>query len=122
MSHQYEAQLLTNLARITKDLAVIATHNQTTDDWEAIPDSETKFEADVNSEADGVESWNERRAIVASLETEYRDIKRALAKITAGTFGRCEICQEPISEARLDAKPSARTCVAHLSDETQLTL
>jgi RNA polymerase-binding transcription factor DksA len=35
----------------------------------------------------------------------------ALARIEAGTFGRCEGCGKPIARARLDALPYARHCV-----------
>jgi RNA polymerase-binding transcription factor DksA len=35
----------------------------------------------------------------------------ALARIDAGTFGRCEGCGRPIARTRLDALPYARHCV-----------
>nr|WP_231134935.1 TraR/DksA C4-type zinc finger protein [Motilibacter deserti] len=28
-----------------------------------------------------------------------------------GTYGRCEVCGEPIPAERLEVRPSARTCV-----------
>lgn len=121
--HSHYEQLLTQrLKMITDELRPIARHNEVTDDWEAIPDSEELAETDSNSEADAVEEWNERRATVASLETEYRDTKRALAKIPLGTYGICEVSGEPIEPARLDFKPTARTCQAHLEKEADLPL
>ena len=39
------------------------------------------------------------------------EIDRALAKIDAGTYGRCEQCRNPIPEARLEALPHAALCV-----------
>ena len=47
------------------------------------------------------------QARAALLETEA-----ALERLAAGTYGRCESCQEPIGRARLQVIPSARLCVA----------
>ncbi len=38
-------------------------------------------------------------------------IEVALAKITAGTFGVCEACEEPIEIKRLEARPVAELCI-----------
>jgi len=38
-------------------------------------------------------------------------IKEALARIDAGTFGVCEVCEEDISEARLKARPVTTLCI-----------
>jgi len=35
----------------------------------------------------------------------------ALARIEAGTFGRCEACEQPIMRERLEAMPHTRYCV-----------
>ena len=40
-----------------------------------------------------------------------KKIKKALAKIDDGTFGICEECEEPISVARLKARPVAAYCI-----------
>lgn len=40
------------------------------------------------------------------------EIDFALEKITAGTYGLCEQCGQPIPEARLEALPHAALCVA----------
>jgi len=37
--------------------------------------------------------------------------ERALARISAGTYGTCESCGEPIGKARLQAFPRATLCV-----------
>jgi DnaK suppressor protein len=39
------------------------------------------------------------------------EIDRALAKIDARAYGRCEQCGQPIPEARLEALPHAALCV-----------
>lgn len=37
--------------------------------------------------------------------------KRALARVSEGTFGRCESCSQPIAKARQEAFPRATLCV-----------
>ena len=40
------------------------------------------------------------------------EIDAALARIDAGTYGRCTGCQAEIAEERLELRPFAGTCVA----------
>ncbi len=120
--NQFKNRLEADLDRLTTELKTIALHEATTDDWIAKPEVEDINVTDSNVEADTVEEWNERRATVSDLEIDYRNIKRALAKITAGTFGLCEISNEPIDERRLEINPTARTCMAHMNEESSLPL
>ena len=119
----YKDKLDAALVAIVTELSTIGNYDPVNDDWEAVPDQEIQNEdADENSSADYTESWNERRATLSALEQEYREIKRALKKIEAGTYGICEMGGEPIEEKRLDARPDARTCTLHMNDEAQLPL
>ena len=38
-------------------------------------------------------------------------IEEALSKIESGTFGVCDLCEEPIEVKRLEARPVANLCV-----------
>ena len=49
--------------------------------------------------------------VMAAEEGMLGEIKAALARIEAGTFGRCEGCGKAIPRARLGALPYARYCV-----------
>jgi DnaK suppressor protein len=60
--------------------------------------------SNVDRELDLVLSAQARSAIL--------EIDRALAKIDAGSYGRCEQCGRPIPEARLQALPYAALCVS----------
>ena len=51
-------------------------------------------------------------ALVGSLRETLTDIDTALGRIEAGTYGLCESCGEEIAEARLEAMPAARLCMA----------
>ena len=41
----------------------------------------------------------------------------ALKKITDGTFGTCEICEEPIGKKRLEARPETTLCIKCKEDQ-----
>ena len=55
------------------------------------------------------------RAQTAALIGQARDhlveLDRALERLAAGSYGRCERCGEPIAPERLQARPDARTCI-----------
>ncbi len=38
-------------------------------------------------------------------------IEEALAKIESGTYGMCDVCEEPIEVKRLEARPVADLCI-----------
>lgn len=46
------------------------------------------------------------------------EVDAALERIGNGTFGRCEVCREPIEQDRVQADPLVRFCLDHL-DSTQ---
>lgn len=119
---EYKHRLEADLERITNELNTLGIYNSETDDWTENLGEENITEADDNVEADTAENMEERRATLADLEIEYRNTKIALQKIANGTFGLCEISGEPIEEARLNFKPTARTCTKHMNDESQLPI
>lgn len=82
-------------------------------DWEPVP-SETGTESDLADQADIVVNHENISAILADLEARYDAILDALSRIEKGTYGVCEVCGKKIAEARLEADPSATTCVEHL--------
>jgi DnaK suppressor protein len=51
-------------------------------------------------------------SLMATIQERLVQVERALQRIEAGTYGRCETCGEAISPERLEAFPSATTCVA----------
>jgi RNA polymerase-binding protein DksA len=53
----------------------------------------------------------EVEALAGTLRETLNDIDAALAKFDNGTYGICESCGKPISEARLEAMPAARLCI-----------
>jgi DnaK suppressor protein len=52
-----------------------------------------------------------------SLEAALARTERALAKLDSGTYGRCDVCGEPIAPARLQAMPDSVLCLEHAAAE-----
>lgn len=50
-------------------------------------------------------------ALAGQLQEALGEVEAALARLTEGTYGRCEGCGKPIGAARLEAKPAARRCI-----------
>lgn len=51
--------------------------------------------------------------ILTSIEGELADVERALARLDDGTYGTCQVCGEPIDEARFAAEPATARCAEH---------
>jgi len=122
-SHDDLKVILENeLEKITNELKTIAVKTPDSDDWVALPVAEDLVTTDPNSEADAVEEWNQRRALLVQLEIRYRNIKRAIDKFDSGKYGICEISGAPIEIERLQANPAARTNLANMDRESELPL
>ena len=69
---------------------------------------------DLNDEADHA-SVSARSAVDSAIleqqNKELAEIELALDKIIKGTYGVCEMCEEPIGFARLEVKQFARFCI-----------
>ena len=50
-------------------------------------------------------------ARTAAARQAIEEISAALSRLTAGSYGRCERCSDPIPTARLEILPHARFCV-----------
>jgi DnaK suppressor protein len=71
-------------------------------------------ELELNDEGDYAAASAETivdSAILVQQRKELNEIELALDKIKVGTFGICEMCEEPIGKARLEVKNFARFCI-----------
>lgn len=118
----FKTRLEQELETTIAELSHFAVQNQETGDWVAIPPTDDLGGSDINTNADIVEEWNERRALMSQIEIRYKNIVRALEKIANGTYGKCEISGEEIELDRLNANPSARTNLANMERESELPL
>lgn len=76
---------------------------------------------DANLSVPGDEDWEERATEIEGDEVlsklgnmsldEMKQIRHALRRMDAGTYGKCETCGGRIAVGRLEALPFATTCV-----------
>lgn len=70
--------------------------------------------ADDEHDPEGPTIAFERQQVVSLIErfqVMREDIARALGQLGKGTYDRCERCGQPIGAERLEARPTARTCI-----------
>ena len=80
----------------------------------ALHESVRETTGDLYSYAEtGTDNFERETALnIATGESErLKDVNDALQRITDGTYGVCEGCEEPILKKRLEAFPSARYCI-----------
>jgi len=95
--------------RLEKELATFADKNiHNKNDFKArFPN----FGDESDENAKEVQAFGDRLTLERTLEKELRDVKNALQRIVKGTYGYCYNCQEEIPQARLEARPTASTCI-----------
>ena len=85
-------------------------------DLEGVIDASRSSNADDEHDPEGATIAFERAQVAALLDAARRrlaEVDAALERVAAGTFGRCEVCGQPIPAERLEIRPFARTCVGH---------
>ncbi|MCU1464082.1 MAG: hypothetical protein JWM72_10 [Actinomycetia bacterium] len=93
------AQLTAERERVDRELLALGVDRSSYDDGFADSGQVTAERGEVD-------------AIVGSLREALLEVNTALGKLEAGTYGQCETCGEDIADARLEAMPAARSCMA----------
>ncbi|MFA6973963.1 MAG: TraR/DksA C4-type zinc finger protein [Parcubacteria group bacterium] len=97
-----KGELEANLGRIAKPVD------------KASGDYATSFEdigTDREDNTTEVEQYTDNLPVEMALEKKLQDVLDALKRMEAGTYGRCEQCNEEIDPERLKVNPSAKTCI-----------
>ena len=55
--------------------------------------------------------WSRVDALRRGAEQDRADAATALARVADGTYGTCVVCGGPIAPGRLEARPTAATCI-----------
>ena len=87
-----------------------------TGDYTGIVEASRDSNADDEHDPEGATIAFERSQVGALVEDarhQLAEVDAALARLDDGSYGRCEVCGEPVAPARLEARPTARTCVGH---------
>ena len=86
-----------------------------TRDYESVVSASRDTNADDEHDPEGATIAFERSqlgAVARQVRGHLEEIEAALGRVYAGTYGRCERCGAAIGDARLEARPTARTCIA----------
>jgi RNA polymerase-binding protein DksA len=86
-----------------------------TDDYSGVVSASRDTNADDEHDPEGATIAFERSqigALVEQVRDHLAEIDAALGRLEDGTYGTCQRCGVPIGEARLEARPAARTCIA----------
>ena len=99
---EFQNKLLDRRVQIEKNL------RGTSLEMEEIRDLELNDEGDYAAASAGTIVDN---AILVQQRKELNELELALDKIKEGTYGTCEMCEEPIGKPRLEVKNFARYCI-----------
>ncbi len=83
-------------------------------DFDEVVAASRDTNADDEHDPEGATIAFERSQIdtlIRQADRTLAEVDAALARLDAGTYGRCEVCGRPIDPARLEVRPTARTCV-----------
>lgn len=95
---QKEAELEADLAEVTKPIGEVGTIS-----------FGKRIGEGTSMAVDRLTAVSTQEQLLAML----RDVRRARERVIDGTYGRCEVCGEPIPAGRLEARPWAVKCIRH---------
>ncbi len=103
------SEVSARLAAMTRDLeSVIAASADSNADDEHDPEGQTiAYERSQLS------------ALIRAAHERLSGIEQATSRLEQGRYGNCEVCLQPIPAARLEARPTARTCVQHTDTDNR---
>jgi DnaK suppressor protein len=108
--NQIKADLLKQKDQIKKDLADLARKDAHEVDNRTTAYPEYGDKPDENAQE--ISEYSANVVTEKVLEDSLMDIDSALKRIEKGTYGICKYCQKPISIKRLQARPTASSCVS----------
>ena len=85
-----------------------------TGDYADMVDASKDSNADDEHDPEGATIAFERSqvgALVAAAQAQLAEVSAARARLADGSYGTCESCGQPIGAERLEARPTARTCI-----------
>jgi RNA polymerase-binding transcription factor DksA len=111
---RFKAKIEEELKTVEEDLKTVGRINPSNpSDWEPIPSEMDITESDRNEVADSIGSYENNTAILKQLEIRFNNLKDALKRIEENTYGVCVVCGKEIEVERLEANPTATTCMEH---------
>lgn len=115
---ELQAELESEQKRLRGELASFAVESEkVAGDWNAkfpvAAVSSSMSHSSQDEQADIREEYETALAQEQALELRLEAVKKALERISGGTYGLCRTCSELIPEARLRANPAAEYDIKH---------
>ena len=104
--NQVRAKLEAEKKRFQEELNQLNSPRDSDERREGSPFGKREEEATESMELE------KRLALENKLEALIAEVDRAINKMDAGTYGKCDICNQAIDPARLEALPQAIMCVS----------
>jgi DnaK suppressor protein len=104
-SSQIRSRLEIEKKRIQEELNQLNNSRTMDDRREGSPFGKREEEATESMELE------KRLAIENRLNSLLTEVERALQKLEAGTYGKCDMCNTQIDPARMEALPQAILCI-----------
>ncbi|MEO5928151.1 MAG: TraR/DksA C4-type zinc finger protein [Patescibacteria group bacterium] len=106
----FKQKLIEEKARLEQELSDIGTKD---------PNNPGHFEPkypesgsnSVDDNAAEISEYADDLSIEARLESELRDVQKALGLIDKGEYGTCKYCHKEIDIKRLEARPASSSCI-----------
>lgn len=103
-------QLLAEQQRLKHELYELTSGDEAVSTTDAMLDS-GGIPSDQADDANAIFQAERNRAIIAHTQQILTQVDEALARIAAGTYGKCTNCGRPIAPARLRALPYVALCI-----------
>jgi len=104
----FKELLLAEKQRIEQELAALGSKDPNKPDAE-YPESGSNSEDDNAAE---ITEYVDMLSVEARMESELKDVEKALAAIDKGVYGICKYCGQEIDGKRLEARPASSSCIA----------
>jgi DnaK suppressor protein len=105
-SNQVRARLEAEKKRIQDELTQLVSSYPADERREGSPFGKREEEATESMELE------KRLALESRLKALMTEVERAIQKIDSGTYGICDICNQTIDPARMEALPQAILCMS----------
>ena len=105
-----ESLLTTIRASLEEERAQL---RQQLDELEAGNEASLTFDENFADSGQVAAEQGEAKALAGTLKEQLDDVERALKKMDEGKYGLCEVDNQPINDARLEAMPATRFCIEH---------
>lgn len=103
-------ELLAQRQQVVKDLGGLARRDDHEADERSAKFPEYGDKPDENAQE--ITDYSTNLMAEKVLEKSLADIDKALSRIEDGTYGNCKYCGNPIAAKRLQARPTANSCVS----------